>query len=73
MQVKTSKCDKIFEEIIFMVAFAVFSIIGFKGLKAIYLHYLRRKRGQFSSRKTTAKSLTRGRVSPIKTKDEAQW
>jgi len=46
---------------------------GSKGLKAIYLHYLRRYRGQFSSRKTKAKSLTRGRVSPIKTKDEAQW
>jgi len=46
---------------------------GAKGLKAIYLHFLRKRRGQFSSRKTKAKSLTRGRVSPIKTKDEAQW
>jgi len=45
---------------------------GAKGLKAIYLHYQRRK-GLFNSRKTKTKSLTRGRVSPIKTPDEAQW
>ena len=45
---------------------------GAKGLKVIYLHYLRRK-GLFYSRKTKTKSLTRRRVTPVKTSDEAQW
>ena len=46
---------------------------GAKGLKTIYLHYLRRRRGQFNTRRTKTKSLTRGRVTPVKTRDEAQW
>ena len=46
---------------------------GFKGLKGIYLHYLRKRRGLFGSRKTKTKSLTRGRITPVKTRDEAQW
>ena len=45
---------------------------GAKGLKTMYLHFLRR-RGQFSPRRTKTKSLTRGRVTPVKTSDEAQW
>jgi len=45
---------------------------GAKGLKAIYLHFLRRK-GQFNTRRTKTKSLTRGRVTPVKTREEAQW
>jgi hypothetical protein len=46
---------------------------GAKGLKTIYLHFLRKRRGLFSSRKTKTKSLTRRRVTPVKTSDEAQW
>lgn len=67
---------QVFHEIITYISIFV-GYSGFKagamGLKSMYLHFLRKKRGQFNSRKTKTKSLTRGRVSPIKTPDEAQW
>ena len=45
---------------------------GVKGLKATYHRFLGR-RSQISSRKTKTKSLTRRRVTHIKTREEAQW
>ena len=46
---------------------------GFKGLKGMYLHYLRKRKGLFNTRKNKSKSLTRRRVTPVKTREEAQW
>lgn len=43
----------------------------FKGIRSIYLHYLRRRKGLYGSR--TTKNLTRRRVNPVKTREEAQW
>ena len=67
---------QIFHEIVTYICIFV-GYYGFKtgarGLKAIYLHFLRKRRGQFSSRKTKTKILTRRRVIPVKTRDEAQW
>ena len=72
----TSSQIQVFHEIVTYISiFAGYH--GFKtgarGLKAIYLHFLRKRRGLFSSRKTKTKSLTRRRVTPVKTSDEAQW
>jgi len=45
---------------------------GFTGLKKIYLHYQRKRNGLLDT-KINPKSLTRGQITPVKTKDEAQW
>ena len=72
----TSYKIQVFHEIVTYIAILA-GYYGFKagtmGLKTMYLHFLRRKRGLYGSRKIKSKSLTRGRVTPVKTRDEAQW
>ena len=71
----TSYQIQVFHEIVTYLAILVV-YYGFKaitmGVKTVYLHRLRRKQG-FITKKTKTKSLTRRRVTPIKTREEAQW
>jgi len=71
----TSYQIQVFHEIVTYLAILVV-YYGFKaitmGVKTVYLHRLRRKQG-FITRKTKTKFLTRRRVTPIKTREEAQW
>ena len=72
----TSYQIQVFHEIITYIAILV-GYYGFKtvamGLKSIYLHYARKRKGQFYTRKNKSKSMTRRRVTPVKTREEAQW
>ena len=72
----TSSQIQVFHEIVTYIAILV-AYYGFKsgamGLKSIYLHYVRKRKGLFYKRKIKSKSMTRRRVTPLKTKEEAQW
>ena len=72
----TSSQIQVFHEIVTYIAILV-AYYGFKtgamGLKSTYLHYVRKRKGLFYKRKIKSKSMTRRRVTPLKTKEEAQW
>jgi len=72
----TSYQIQIFHEIITYLAILV-GYYGYKavamGLKTTYLHYARKRMGQFYTRRSKAKSVMRRRITPAKTREEAQW
>jgi hypothetical protein len=72
----TSYRIQVFHEIITYIAILI-GYYGFKvgamGLKSTYLHFVRKRKGNFYTRNIKSRSMTRRRVTPIKTKDEAQW
>ena len=67
---------QVFHEILTYLAILV-AYYGYKavtkGIKNVYLHHLKKKQGLFNTRRGKTKYLTRKRVTPVKTREEAQW